>query len=214
MSKFENRIQKDLVTDPVFTEANEEFILPDYMPEIGRVLRVSASLLPEECYLGSDAAEFAGRVEYRLLYSDSEGTVTEAPLEGRYRYRMPHGEKKIVTAYTDEVIESVSARPSAPRKLGIRTRIAAMPHLLYEEEIGSSVSSLVGECDVETREGEGFSAEHHALPMVTLHMEERFTLGGSHPMRFPSSPPRAPCFWSASKRMTDTSPCADGSPYR
>ena len=63
MANFENRIQRDILTDTVFTEANEEFILPDYMPEIGRVLRVSAALLPDECYIGSDAAEFSGRVE-------------------------------------------------------------------------------------------------------------------------------------------------------
>ncbi len=181
MSIFENRVQRDLLTDTVFTEVNEEFILPDYMPEIGRVLRVSAALFPDECYVGSDAAEFSGRVEYRLLYSDGEGTLTEAPLEGRYRYRLPIGDAQIVTAYTDEEIESVGARPSAPRKLGIRTRIAAKPHLLYEETVGRAPEALIGDVPMETRRRELCFAKWHALTFGTRHAEERFLLEGIAP---------------------------------
>lgn len=178
MSIFENRVQKDLLTDAVFTEVNEEFILPDYMPEIGRVLRVSASLFPDDCYVGSDSAEFTGKVEYRLLYSDGAGSLTEAPLEGRYRYRLPIGERQIVAAYTDEEIESVGARPSAPRKLGIRTRIAAKPHLFYEETVGNSPESLIGDVPMELRKSEHPIAERRAFSFGARHAEGRFTLEG------------------------------------
>lgn len=145
MSNYENCAERDLVTDAVFTESNEEFILPDYMPEIGRVLRVNATLLPDEPYPETGGTEFSGRIEYRLLYGDGEGNITEAPLEGRYRYRVPHAEAVTPIAFTEERIESVGARPTAPRKLGIRTRIYARPHLLLEEEIGTPLSRLVGE---------------------------------------------------------------------
>ena len=181
MSKFESKIQKDLVTDAVFTESSEEFILPDYMPEIGRVLRVTATLFPEDPYLGSDAAEFSGRVEYRLLYSSSEGRVTEAPLLGRYRYRLPVGEKHIQTAYTSERAESVAARPSAPRKLGIRTRITAHPHLLYEDTVGVPLSSLVGDAPLEISEGCHTVLTRQPIPYGILHAEDAVTVEGTTP---------------------------------
>ncbi len=181
MSNFENRVQKDLVTDAVFTESNEEFILPDYMPEIGRVLRVSATLLPEEHYVGSDGTEFSGRLEYRLLYSDGEGTVTEAPLEGRYRYRIPACGKEGAVTYTEERIESVNARPSAPRKLGIRTRIHARPHVLTEEEVGVPLSALVGDAPAETVTREVAVLARNACYSGALHAEGRFTVEDTAP---------------------------------
>lgn len=150
MASFENQMQRDICQDTVFCESVEDFILPDYMPEIARVLRISTQINPERCYLGGDATEFSGRLCYRLLYADSEGKVTEAPLEGRYRYRIPHGDAAVHTAYTSEKIDSTGARPTAPRKLNIRTRIAAHPHLLYTEGVGTPILSLVGEADSET----------------------------------------------------------------
>ncbi len=181
MSSFENRVQKDLVTDNVFTESNEDFILPDYMPEIGRVLRLSSALLPEECYLGSDGAEFSGRIEYRLLYSDGEGNMTEAPLLGRYRYRIPMGEGGASVAYTDEKIESVSTRPTAPRKLNIRARISARPHLLREEKATPSLFSLVGEASAETLTETAEVLSRRACFSGVLHSEDRFTVEDGHP---------------------------------
>ena len=106
MSNFENHVQKELVTDTVFTESNEEFVLPDYMPEIGRVLRVCSSILPDEPFFGTEGAELSGRIEYRLLYADGEGVVTEAPLEGHYRYRLAEREAHAPVLYTEEMLES------------------------------------------------------------------------------------------------------------
>lgn len=180
MSNFENRVQKDLVTESVFTESNEEFILPDYMPEIGRVLRLSATLLPDEHFVGSDGAEFSGRMEYRLLYSNGEGEITEAPLEGRYRYHVPSNGKAVL-AYTEERIESIGARPTAPRKLSLRTRICARPHLLYEEAVGASLSDLLGDAPADVIQKEVALLSRTSCSSGLLHREERFTVEGCAP---------------------------------
>ena len=181
MSNYENRIQRDLVTDAVFTESNEDFILPDYMPEIGRVLRVSAVLLPEAHYEGSDETEFSGRIEYRLLYGDGEGNITEAPLEGRYRYRVANGGKASLVTDTEERIESVNARPTSPRKLSIRTRIYARPCLLTEETLGVSPTSLFGNLPFEAITNEAEVLERDSFSSGTLHAEGRFALENLSP---------------------------------
>ena len=163
MASFENQMQRDVCQDTVFCESVEDFILPDYMPEIGRVLRISTALIPERCYLGSDATEFSGRISYRLLYADREGHVTEAPLEGRYRYRVSHGEAAVHTAFTSEKIDSTGIRPTAPRRINIRTRIAARPHLLYTEGVGLPTTSLVGDERVESLYSEHRILEREAI---------------------------------------------------
>lgn len=177
MSNYENCAERDLVTDAVFTESNEEFILPDYMPEIGRVLRVSATLLPDEPFPETGGTEFSGKIEYRLLYGDGEGNITEAPLEGRYRYRLQAPEGRALTLFTEERIESVGARPTAPRKLGIRTRIYARPHMLADEEIAVPLSVLTGEgASVETVEKEIKLLRRKAFTSGLLHAEGSFTV--------------------------------------
>lgn len=181
MSNFENHVQRDLVRDAVFTEVNEEFILPDYMPEIGRVLRVCACLLPDEPFLGNEGADFSGRLEYRLLYSDSEGVITEAPLEGRYRYRVPYGGEPVGTLYTEEELETVAARPTAPRKLTVRARVKARPHLLTEETVGVTLSALIGDAPAETRKSVFPVTDRAALSLGAQRVEERFTVEGTLP---------------------------------
>lgn len=181
MPNFENYVQKDLVTDAVLTESNEEFILPDYMPEIGRVLRVCASLLPDEPFLGTEGAELSGRIEYRLLYADGEGVVTEAPLEGHYRYRLAEREAHAPVLYTEEEIESVAARPTAPRKLTVRTRVKARPALWSEVAVGTSLSALVGEAPVETKKTILTVTDRCALSLGSARREGRLTVSDVTP---------------------------------
>ena len=174
MAFFENRVQKDLFGETVVADTTEEFILPDYMPEIGRVLRLCSTLLPDEPYLGTDGAEFSGRIEYRLLYSDGEGRLTEAPLEGRYRYRA--GAEGGECAFTEEVLEGVSLRPTAPRKLSVRARVVARPHVMKTEALGVSPEALMPEqvCEVIRRE----QSVVRTLPVFvpSLRSEGQFTL--------------------------------------
>ena len=52
----------------VVTELSTDFSLPDYQPEIKRLLRVTASMLPPSKYFGAGEAELAGNIDYYVLY--------------------------------------------------------------------------------------------------------------------------------------------------
>lgn len=54
-------------------EVASDFSLPDYLPEIKRLLRVTATVLPESRYLGASSGEFSGAVEYLVCYSGGDG---------------------------------------------------------------------------------------------------------------------------------------------
>ena len=51
----------------VTSEISGDFTLPDYQPEIKRLLRISASVLPPSKYISERGAEFAGNIDYYVL---------------------------------------------------------------------------------------------------------------------------------------------------
>lgn len=137
--------QKDTVTENVFTECSEDFILPDYMPEIRRILRLETRLLGGDSFRSGGKADFEGCVLYTLFYTDNEEKLTAVPLESRYRYELPTGAVSPLFVYSEEAVEGVHMRPSGPRRLSIRTKIRATVHTVTEEPMQKSLSELLPE---------------------------------------------------------------------
>ena len=52
------RMQAPLGERQIVTELSEDFDLPDYRPEIKRLLRVQAKVSPADTYIGAGNAEF------------------------------------------------------------------------------------------------------------------------------------------------------------
>ena len=48
-------------------EISHEFTLPDYLPEIHKLLRVSLRVLPPECYATASSVESTGKLLYDVL---------------------------------------------------------------------------------------------------------------------------------------------------
>lgn len=113
------------------TELTEEFTLPDYQPEVRRLVGVTATVRPPARYIGGGEAELSGGVDYTVLYVGNDGTLAAAPLFAEYRFALAldpdpdmdatdaPGLVALVTA------ESVTARVTAPRKLTIKCRLRA-----------------------------------------------------------------------------------------
>lgn len=138
-------IQKDTVTENIFAECSEDFILPDYMPEIRRILRLETRLLQGDSFVSGGKADFEGVVLYTLFYTDSEEKLTAVPLESRYHYDVPVGETVPLFVYSTELTEGVNMRPSGPRRLSIRTKIRATVHAVTEEPLQRNTEALLPE---------------------------------------------------------------------
>lgn len=116
-----------LTTDTVVThDVNEEFSLPDYVPEIRKLLYTKAGVLPESKYIGDDGTnsklEFGGTVTYLLIYTDDDGNLCSLPLTSSYDAEttlMRHP----TTVFIDTLVDSVNSRVNAPRKITIKTRL-------------------------------------------------------------------------------------------
>ncbi len=153
-------VQLPIVEKNVTTELSADFTLPDYQPEIKRLLCVKASVLPPSRYVGSNEAELSGGIDYYVLYTGRDDRLYCAPLSSEYKITVPL-EAFELTGYTDKtaasetVPEQVSGRVTSPRKLNIKCRLRSHVKIYGEmmiedgfEKNGEEMQVLVGESRV------------------------------------------------------------------
>lgn len=149
-------MQIPLCDKSVLTEVAGDFSLPDYQPEIKRLLRIRPCVLPPACYAGSGNAEFSGALDYYVLYSAVDGGLYCAPLHTEYTVSVPcaQGEGEAELCLADIVPESVVGRVSAPRKLNIRCRLRSNVRVLGTLPASEQTEGLVDPFSVERLVGE------------------------------------------------------------
>lgn len=144
----------------VTAEAGCDYAMPDYQPEVRRLLRVKATVLPPASYVGAGKAEFAGTVRYDILYSGNDGALYCATTSENYQLAAPLDKDADVDysdellAFCDPTVELLTGRVTAPRKLSIRCRLRGQikaygRHRLCERILGEvsegSIQRLAGE---------------------------------------------------------------------
>ena len=81
---------KSCVCDKVSTkETSFDFTLPDYQPEIKRLLRIGAEVISPQCSFGMSDCEIYGTVDYYVIYLGSDNQMYCAPLSAEYRINVP-----------------------------------------------------------------------------------------------------------------------------
>ncbi len=128
-------------------ETSEEYLLPDYMPAIRRVLSVQATALPENRFLTGKALEFGGTVAYSVLYVGEGDELFCAPLTSEYTASASLGEESsfdAAAAGIDTVVESVNCRVSAPRRLTLKCRMKTTVTVLHPRKICDVIRDSAG----------------------------------------------------------------------
>lgn len=120
-------LQIPLCEKTVRTEVTGDFSLPDYQPEIKRLLRIRPCVLPATHYAGPSGVDFSGTLDYYVLYVGNDGGLYCAPLHTEYDFSVPYesGDLTPDLCMADVVPESVVGRVSAPRKLNVRCRLCS-----------------------------------------------------------------------------------------
>lgn len=122
-------VQVPLCDRQILTELSADVSLPDYQPEIKRLLRVRATALPTDKYVGAGSAEISGSVEYRILYTGNDGGLYCATHTEEYRMSVPvetpsdfdPSEGIVCDAVT--LAEPAIFRAAAPRRISLRSRL-------------------------------------------------------------------------------------------
>ena len=86
---------------PVYAESGCEYLMPDYLPDVRKILMTDAQIRPAGKFTDGDGTEFPGIVTYNVIYLDHEGEIASASFTSEYDLRC----KYPTDAYTDAVAE-------------------------------------------------------------------------------------------------------------
>lgn len=140
------RMQVPICDRRGLTELSADFSLPDYQPEIKRLLRVRATVLPPDKYIGAGNADFSGGIEYSILYSGNDGALYCTNEVGEYQFSVPLEMTSDIdpndglTCDVELVPEAVTGRVAAPRKISVKCRLRTHVRLYGTRFLEESVT--------------------------------------------------------------------------
>lgn len=119
-------------------EAGGDFALPDYLPEIQRLVGAFPTVLPETEFLNGNVLELSGTVSYNIVYCTEEGRLASASVCGNYSADTALGQEVsgVGELIVDTQIESIGCRVTAPRGISIKCRLRS--RILCDEQICES----------------------------------------------------------------------------
>lgn len=105
-------------------DVSEDVSLPDYVPEVRRVVGVRAAASVDGKYMAGDAMETDGSVTYTVLYTGGDGNLAQFSQTTPYTGRIPMPDE---IPPADVVVsaspEQVGCRVTAPRKITLSSRV-------------------------------------------------------------------------------------------
>ncbi|MBQ1259903.1 MAG: DUF3794 domain-containing protein [Clostridia bacterium] len=108
-------------------EINEEFVLPDYQPEVKKILtcREAVSLPSVSVEAGSVTAE--GNLRFNVIYVGNDNDLYSAQFECGYSFSVPGlPQDASISDAVSVNAESVSAKAISPRRISVRGRLKAL----------------------------------------------------------------------------------------
>lgn len=147
------RLQAPICDRQEICELSSEFSLPDYQPEIKRLLRVRATVSPPDKYVGAGNAEFSGSVDYAVLYAAGDGALYCANESAEYRFSIPV-ELSADFEWNDGITcdcelcpDPVVGRVLAPRRFSVKCRLRTRVRMwgtrcLHEKLVGGERADL------------------------------------------------------------------------
>lgn len=153
-----NGVGATVYDSDINSEISDDFTLPDYLPEIRRLLRVMPTFPSPSEYIGGSDAEFAGKINWRVLYVGNDGKPATANLSSAYEVKaqadlsdnIAHGSG--LHAEHSVVAENVSAKVTAPRKLGIRCRLRHHVKIYGERNTDTEITGCTSDESVKKLE--------------------------------------------------------------
>ncbi len=124
----QQKIQISIFNKNIVSELSEDFVLPDYNPEIRRLLRIIPYTPIPSCYVNMSTAEFAGNVNWSVLYVTNEGKLASAMLSSPFDVTAEYNSNEAnpdgdFSAYDNIRTENIVGRVTAPRKINIKCRL-------------------------------------------------------------------------------------------
>ncbi len=107
------------------TESSCEYILPDYLGDVRRVLTSSARVIPSGQFNQDGSIECAGIVSYELVYLDAENKVSSANFTSDYDFSFPIDMEIYLDSYIMSMLSNFSVRLAGPRRILAKSAIVS-----------------------------------------------------------------------------------------
>ena len=140
-SDFNHGVGHEWREEATDLEVGGDFTLPDYQPQIRRILRTDTVLLPAGRFAGEGRWEFGGVAGYTLIYSDADGKLAAANLDADYEYAVKHSSAPS-RCWREDTAEGTVCRPQGPRRVTLRTRVAGNTAFTWDAQSPSKDSLL------------------------------------------------------------------------
>ena len=130
----------------LFSEVSCDYVLPDYLGEVRKILYTEARALPLPTYMNGEEACASGGVRFRMVYTDAEGRLSSVDFSEDYEMRERIVCDVLAGVSDDTAVEGCSMRLLGPRKISAKARISVNLTVLTEESAEIAGSALeVGE---------------------------------------------------------------------
>ena len=130
-SRYGGKVQRSLCKEPVITELVEELILPEYLPEILKLLKGDVTLAPASKFVSGGSAQFNGTLTYHILYVGTDGKAHTAEFPKEYAFQAPfdtnvdYDGSEGIAVSVDTCAESLVSRVSGARKISVRLQLSS-----------------------------------------------------------------------------------------
>jgi len=161
----------------VIADANTEYTLPEYFPEIRKLLHIEQTVMPPAKYVNSSSAQLNGTVDYKILYVGADGSLYSAPVSTEYSVNMPIDMRDGVDSSAGLEMscgvctDSISSRVVGPRRISIRGRIRCAVRVIGKIKPSEELVGEVNPLSIYKKIGKANTAEYGACLSDMLETE-------------------------------------------
>ena len=130
-------------------ESSCEYVLPDYMGDIKKILSSKAKVLPGGKFVSDGGVELTGAVEYEVIYADSENKLTAVNASSDYSVVLPVPSESYVGCAADGRVSNFAIRITGPRKMSLKALVEVQSILTTSAELEVLGDVFDGEREVQ-----------------------------------------------------------------
>ncbi len=153
-------------------EITAEYNLPDYLPDVSRLLNIRATVTESSHALAGDTVEYDGKVKYAILYATGDGILKHAEFDREFSGTAAvSGTAGDCDIRFDPHIEAVSCRLQNPRKLTAKVKLTPSTTVLCKTNVTPTVTGKLSAEDERTLE----ARTHSIVGVCITSAEEKNT---------------------------------------
>lgn len=123
------------------TESSCEYILPDYLGDVKKLLMSSAKVIPSGKFSSEDSLDLAGVVQFDVVYLDAENKLSAASFTSDYDFTVPTGEN-YRDSFIKTAVSTYAIRLTGPRKISAKCNVGLEGVMMEENALMASGSAF------------------------------------------------------------------------